>query len=1607
MLKALASIGLAAALGAATLAAQVAPRAPERPQTRAVWVDPAKLAIDGDGGEWRAAGEPSVEIARADQLVGLAERAPAALWRGTDDASVRLWLGWNAADLVLYGEVYDDVLQHDPERWYQGDSLELFLSTVDWGAEWGPDDYQLMLAPAWPERPWGVYPRAGQPQRPDGGFGGVEVVALPFIGGYRFEARIPWRNFGRYSAREGQRLGLNFAQCDRDQRGFLESYGTWTGEAEVAQRPDRRGVLVLDARSPSAPTTAAASGDDEGGERPYLLLALAALYGLALWSRRVWREPRARRIGLRVAAAFAVLAGMVGITARVLRQRATDVRSAEIEAYWSSFEALLGSGLLGQPEGPELLREVETLLQGGSIPPQPQSAYLALIPGGASAGETLRTPRRGTPFTPIVAAGRAPLAGLTLSPAQSLSLPMPEPSALDGVLFVARVSDARFARMTPRQLPMLSIEVRRGGRSVATPLDVRDAQDLHFEEDAHAERAGLEPAFSVPGGPRGTLHGDALMLELAAAVEADELVVRHVGPPTSYSVQIVALSARAPRPSPSELGELRTTPDGQWQWSRADPSIEAEVTAPGRTPRKSSAGQVERAIRLSEELLGTVHLRDVAPQARSVLDAAPLATLAAVAPFLVALFAEWLATRRRIRGKLAVGFAVTSAVPLLALTLLLEASLRAEHRTRELERASDEIARAEQQLEREVRELEREAQRLLRIAELRKRVDGAFPETSEELSAWWGEGDGVARLFERTTPDGRRLRVGAGPQWRQIPRSLALESGLARPFGQLLLFGAAHTAPGAEQPLSVAVVRSPSLSGQSGLARGASKAEVRLIGAGRDPAPLVGDVEPSSANELRRGVWDARGNELVGVLAVNLRERGVPVLGQYTLTELLLASGITAVFTVLLFAGILTGHLVGPIERLDRALRAGRPGDVEPEVGDEIGNLATAVRTYSEQIAERVHEMERLQLAQGEMSMRLDPEQAREAVLSFFARHARALGLWVLWRGEAGEEARVYGEGGRELPIPEDAGLLQSALVAGEVLHLLDRGQDGALSEFERVLLGPSRRVLCLPLIAAGESRGAIVLGYASAEARADLAFLQAAASQSAIVLENARLYRQAVRDAVTGFLSDPGFRQRVAEEIQRAQGEPDAGVVLIQVRITGLPRDDELAGERLREAARRMRLAVRGLAVFGRAGAGDLKLALPWRTQAPQAEALAQRLIDRLTAGPWPDGEPVTGLFVAQAAWPADGPSARFVMAVLEERISEVQSGVPAVNLVQLANLVPVDFVAASPIMVQLLDTLRRVAEQEITVLISGETGVGKDRVAELVHRWSRRSGGPLVHIHCPSLSTSLIEDELFGHAKGAFTGAHSKRVGPFEYAAGGTVVLDEVAGLPPAGQVALLRLLETREVHPLGASQPVRIDVRIVATTSRDLALDVERGDFRADLYFRLNVAHVTVPPLRLRRQALPELVEAFVRRFNTSSDRPITGVDPKVMDALFEYPWPGNLRELENVLSKACVLASGGELGPEHLELSVQEESVGVSVDALLGGVLSERQERLLEALGPGERTSSAELAERESISARTALRDLQMLVLQGYLTQEGNRRGARFRRTAKALPTRSGQ
>ncbi len=245
-----------------------------------------------------------------------------------------------------------------------------------------------------------------------------------------------------------------------------------------------------------------------------------------------------------------------------------------------------------------------------------------------------------------------------------------------------------------------------------------------------------------------------------------------------------------------------------------------------------------------------------------------------------------------------------------------------------------------------------------------------------------------------------------------------------------------------------------------------------------------------------------------------------------------------------------------------------------------------------------------------------------------------------------------------------------------------------------------------------------------------------------------------------------------------------------------------------------------------------------------------------------------------------------------------------------------PNGIVGRSPRIAQALALADKVARHPSTVLITGESGTGKELIARHIHDASPRASRPFVAVNCAAIPEALLESELFGHAKGAFTGATTERQGLFEEAHEGTLFLDELGDLPVSLQVKLLRALQEGEVRPVGDNASRSVDVRLVAATARDLESDVAEGKFRADLYYRINVVRIHLPALRERSEDIPELVRHFIERFNRRLGMRVTGAAPAAMRALVEYPWPGNVRELENVVERAMVLTDGPQLGVEQL-------------------------------------------------------------------------------------------
>jgi two-component system response regulator AtoC len=307
---------------------------------------------------------------------------------------------------------------------------------------------------------------------------------------------------------------------------------------------------------------------------------------------------------------------------------------------------------------------------------------------------------------------------------------------------------------------------------------------------------------------------------------------------------------------------------------------------------------------------------------------------------------------------------------------------------------------------------------------------------------------------------------------------------------------------------------------------------------------------------------------------------------------------------------------------------------------------------------------------------------------------------------------------------------------------------------------------------------------------------------------------------------------------------------------------------------------------------------------------------------------------------------------------------------------------IAKAPAMKKAVETATKVARYPSPVLITGESGTGKELIARLIHDESDRAGGAFVAVNCGAIPENLLESELFGYVRGAFTGAERDKVGLFEAASGGTLFLDEIGEMPATLQVKLLRTLQEGEVRRLGENKDRKVDTRIIAATNRNLEEEIKEGNFRKDLFFRIAVVPIHLPPLRQRQEEIPLLAKHFLDRYNRSLDLQLAGIEPDAMKVLLDYAFTGNVRELENIIERAMVLADGPKIGVEDLPHHVQSpvrplEDVELGDDELSvkkhGAVLERRLiQKALERTG-GNRTRAAELLELSSRALLYKIRD----------------------------------
>ncbi len=393
-------------------------------------------------------------------------------------------------------------------------------------------------------------------------------------------------------------------------------------------------------------------------------------------------------------------------------------------------------------------------------------------------------------------------------------------------------------------------------------------------------------------------------------------------------------------------------------------------------------------------------------------------------------------------------------------------------------------------------------------------------------------------------------------------------------------------------------------------------------------------------------------------------------------------------------------------------------------------------------------------------------------------------------------------------------------------------------------------------------------------------------------------------------------FEDRLAAELDRAV-RYHRPVAVAMARVEG----DDAIVDRLAAAVRRMDL----VAEFG---GDELALLLPERAR-DEAVGELERLVAAVDAA---GGVATFGVAIA----PADGITVDAVVGLARAALRAAGPGQVAASPPAVAVLSDGDVLVVDPAMTRLFDMLTRIAATPMTVLVYGETGVGKELVAETVHRRSSRREHPLIKLNCASLPEALLESELFGHERGAFTGAERRKLGFFEAATGGSLFLDEIGEMPPPLQAKLLRVLERKVVTRVGGTAEIAVDVRVIAATNRDLEAEVRDGRFREDLFFRIAGFTVVVPPLRDRPTEIVPLAERFAARFATELGRPTPRLSDDARAALLSHDWPGNVRELKNAIDRALVLCSGAAITAADLPDKVGDarRRAGVAVGA--GGV-----------------------------------------------------------------------
>jgi diguanylate cyclase (GGDEF)-like protein len=818
-----------------------------------------------------------------------------------------------------------------------------------------------------------------------------------------------------------------------------------------------------------------------------------------------------------------------------------------------------------------------------------------------------------------------------------------------------------------------------------------------------------------------------------------------------------------------------------------------------------------------------------------------------------------------------------------------------------------------------------------------------------------------------------------------------------------------------------------------------------LVGAGRGAAamrralaPRVGELTAAGGAAVLPHVGAQPGQDLVVATrlgaAAPAPDRGVWLalgLSRAVIDRALAAQREPLLWLALLglvlvvgVATIVARRVADPVRALVRVTDAVRTGRFDVEVpargADEVGRLTVAFDQMRRDLKQRIEDLGYLRRAQDALASSLDFGRRSRMVLHLLRGRFGADRAYLLDARSPRGPVTVVAEDGAssrfaERPFtPARGGRLAGALGARRAVEIPAQPAEGE-TLVERRLLEARPAWLAVPLRTGRELQGLVLLGWKDAADRPSpeaRSLLEPLAGASASSLNNARLYRLAALDDVTRLPGATAFEAALRADVEHAvAGGPEA--VLLRIGLDHLEhvtlrRDVELARELLRACASALLSVVGERVLLGRLRGEELAVRLPGRRPErvrEMAEALCARL-GAVEVPPEEGGESVTTtVSVGIARCPADARSLEFLLDAAGRALTAAQR--EGGNRVEDAARLDSGAVEVPPFeegavfrnerMVRVVESARRAARSDASVLITGETGTGKEVIASLVHRRSARVNRPFVTVNCAAFPETLLESELFGHERGAFTGAERRREGRFELADGGTLFLDEVAEMSPSAQVKLLRVLQERQFTRLGGTRPINVDVRIIAATNKNLEKAVAEGAFREDLYYRLNVIRLDIPPLRERRQEIPPLVDLFLREARRRAGGGPKGLTSAAMDVLYRHPWPGNVRELKNVIERCAVLCETERIGPEDLRLDAGPGEGGsfLAPRSAPRDDLNERQRKLLDHLARHGRCTNRQYQELAGTSARTGLRDLQDLMDRGLLVREGKRRGAVYR------------